>query len=295
MNGSYDSFYRVLGLRPGASPVEIKAAYRRLAKHCHPDRDKSPDAEKQFREIRTAYETLRDWHLAGGAGVGAGPVISYDFQKWAAWTPKDWTTEYDIDLNELVYGFKKPAARIPFSPAKLPVIFMASLKELANLGVVLQVLLAALIISFSYSPEYANTGEHRTSSEDIRKAIEHIETNPDEYRSFLDHPKPSKAFQTKPYRNLVWIVSLTSGLAVVVLRYYVTLRHKGVCLCAFVVLAYAASVALLVRYIYPEETMTRLLLVWFCFAMASSFLMCNLLGALAKPVGFLLRNVFKRR
>ena len=271
MNGVYDSFYRVLGLRPGASPAEIKAAYRRLAKHCHPDRDKSPDAEKRFKEIRTAYEALRDCHLAGGAG--AGPVIGYDFQKWAAWTPKDWATEYDIDLDELVYGFEKPAARIPFSLAKLPAVFMASLKELTNLGVILQVLLAAFIISYSYSPDYAHTGVPRSS---------------------LVHSRPPEAFQAKPYKNLVRVVGLTSGLAVVILRYYVTLRRKGVYFCALVVLLYAASVALLMRYVYPEEAATRLLFIWLCFFMASSILVCNPMGALAKPVGFLLRNAFKR-
>jgi len=295
VNEVYDSFYRVLGLRSGASPVEIKAAYRRLAKSCHPDHDKSLDAEMRFREIRVAYETLRDWHLAGGSGAGADTVTVYDFSKWAAWTPKDWTTEYDIDLNELVYGFKKPAARIPFSPAKLPAIFMASLKELANLGVVLQVLLAALIISFCYSPDYAHTDEQRTSSENIRKAMEYLETDSGEYRSSLVHSRPPEAFQTKPYKNLVRIVSLTSGLAVVVLRYYVTLRYKGVYICAFVVFSYAASVALLVRYTYPEEAATRLHLVWICFVIASSILICNPLGTLARPFGFLLRNVFKRR
>ena len=63
MNEERDYFYRILGLRPGASQNEIKAAYRRLAKLYHPDYDQSPDTEVMYREIRKAYEKLLNWHL----------------------------------------------------------------------------------------------------------------------------------------------------------------------------------------------------------------------------------------
>jgi molecular chaperone DnaJ len=54
-------YYEVLGLSRGASEQDIKAAFRRLAKDCHPDRnpgDKS--AEQKFKELNEAHETLRD-------------------------------------------------------------------------------------------------------------------------------------------------------------------------------------------------------------------------------------------
>jgi len=54
-------YYETLGLTRGASEADIKAAFRRLAKDCHPDRnpgDKS--AEARFKELNEAYEALRD-------------------------------------------------------------------------------------------------------------------------------------------------------------------------------------------------------------------------------------------
>jgi molecular chaperone DnaJ len=54
-------YYEVLGLARGASEQEIKSAFRRLAKDCHPDRhggDKS--AERRFKELNEAYEALKD-------------------------------------------------------------------------------------------------------------------------------------------------------------------------------------------------------------------------------------------
>jgi hypothetical protein len=50
--------HRTLGVPPGSSEKQIKAAYRRLALKYHPDLNHAPDAEQKFREINTAYEYL---------------------------------------------------------------------------------------------------------------------------------------------------------------------------------------------------------------------------------------------
>ncbi|MBN1915747.1 molecular chaperone DnaJ [Candidatus Dojkabacteria bacterium] len=53
-------YYEVLGLSKSATKQEIKAAYRKLAKEFHPDRNKASDAEEKFKEIQEAYEILSD-------------------------------------------------------------------------------------------------------------------------------------------------------------------------------------------------------------------------------------------
>ncbi|HET8859391.1 J domain-containing protein [Marivirga sp.] len=55
---SYSESISVLGLNPGASPEEIKNAYRRLAKQYHPDVSQLDGGEK-FKEISAAYYFLK--------------------------------------------------------------------------------------------------------------------------------------------------------------------------------------------------------------------------------------------
>lgn len=55
--------YRVLGVRPGASPADLKAAYRDLAKVWHPDRflhdlRLQQKAQEKLKEINEAYDQL---------------------------------------------------------------------------------------------------------------------------------------------------------------------------------------------------------------------------------------------
>lgn len=53
--------HEVLGVRRGAGPDEIRAAYRTLAKKHHPDvapPDQRPAAEQRMRRIQQAYDAL---------------------------------------------------------------------------------------------------------------------------------------------------------------------------------------------------------------------------------------------
>jgi len=75
-------YYQVLGLQRGASPEEVKKAYRRLSKELHPDKHKGDkSSEQRFKEVNEAYEVLKDpkkkqtydqFGTADGPGMGGG-------------------------------------------------------------------------------------------------------------------------------------------------------------------------------------------------------------------------------
>jgi curved DNA-binding protein CbpA len=55
-----DDYYAVLGVGRDASTVELRRAYRRLARQHHPDRNPEPDSPERFRSLAEAYAVLRD-------------------------------------------------------------------------------------------------------------------------------------------------------------------------------------------------------------------------------------------
>ncbi len=77
MTGKRD-YYEILGVNRSAGDAEIKRAYHRLAREYHPDLNKDPRAEEQFKEINEAYEVLGDrrkraqYDRWGHVGPGGG-------------------------------------------------------------------------------------------------------------------------------------------------------------------------------------------------------------------------------
>jgi curved DNA-binding protein CbpA len=67
--------YELLRVDPRADAATIRAAYRRLAKRFHPDRDPTPDGHRAMVLINGAYATLKhpDRRAAYDALVGVVP------------------------------------------------------------------------------------------------------------------------------------------------------------------------------------------------------------------------------
>ncbi len=74
-------YYDILGVEKDASDDDLKKAYRRLARKYHPDRSTEEDAEAKFKEMKEAYDVLKDpakrnaydqWGDADAFGPGGG-------------------------------------------------------------------------------------------------------------------------------------------------------------------------------------------------------------------------------
>ncbi len=95
--------YATLGVEPGASPEEVKKAYRKRALETHPDRNDGND--EKFKEVQEAYEILtgkREEKRQGHPGFGGAAGI------------------HPQDLQDILNGMRSQARRRPQRDNKPP-------------------------------------------------------------------------------------------------------------------------------------------------------------------------------
>ncbi|HEU5393561.1 MAG TPA: DnaJ domain-containing protein, partial [Candidatus Methylomirabilis sp.] len=101
-------YYPILGLNEDASPEEVRKAYRKLALHYHPDRNRGDaTAEERFKAISEAYAVLIDperrrlydlsRRAGAGVGTGTGATAGYRAQ------PGPYSSQEDI-LRDLLHN-----------------------------------------------------------------------------------------------------------------------------------------------------------------------------------------------
>ena len=106
-------YFEILELRPGATPDEVKTAYRDLAKVWHPDRfkDDSPrlkaKAAEKLAEINEAYEKIRTYQARQRARKqGEGEQGSNTSQAYTGYRP--YTPGTSPGAGESFSGYERP-------------------------------------------------------------------------------------------------------------------------------------------------------------------------------------------
>jgi len=99
------NYYKTLGVSNDATPDEIKAAYRKLARRYHPDLNPSDvNAKKKFQAINEANEILSnpqkrkvyDEYVLGGKNVNKAKTSGTGKSKKKS---KVWYEDYVIDIS----------------------------------------------------------------------------------------------------------------------------------------------------------------------------------------------------
>lgn len=102
------TFYDLLGVQPNADGKEIRSAFRRLARECHPDLNECSDNQR-FIDLKNAYDTLADDGLRRDYDRRLRqerfqPIIPFEQRRRqpGAWQERRYTAPDELDLANLL-------------------------------------------------------------------------------------------------------------------------------------------------------------------------------------------------
>ncbi|VDP04069.1 unnamed protein product [Soboliphyme baturini] len=98
-------YYQRLGVSRDASNRDIKRAFRKLAYKYHPDKNKSKDAEKKFRDIAEAYDVLSDPEKRSKYDQFGADGSAFTGQRDFSFNLKDFFKNFDAS-SKGQHGFK---------------------------------------------------------------------------------------------------------------------------------------------------------------------------------------------
>lgn len=97
--------WALLGLDRSASDQDIKAAYRKLALTCHPDRAQDPESAERFTDISVAYQSISTSEKRSAWLASNEPVSEETYKKQSSAPPPERVIE--ISFAESFSGAQK--------------------------------------------------------------------------------------------------------------------------------------------------------------------------------------------
>ncbi len=118
----YKDYYKTLGVAKDADAAAIKKRYRILAQKYHPDISKEPNAEEKFKEVKEAYEVLKDpekrkaYDQMGSGQWQGSPPPGWEFRSTATDGQEEFSPGAFSEFFENLFGQRaRPQGRRHFS------------------------------------------------------------------------------------------------------------------------------------------------------------------------------------